>query len=213
MKYFVFDTETTGLPVRGSKGTPPVPADDPRQPRLASFAGIICDEEGNAIERHRWLVRPDGWTMAEFDARAVADGKLPASSINGLTDDVLNAGGVSVSGILDFYEAQIAAGLIFVAFNAQFDTKIMRGELRRAGRRDHFDNTASICVMNAMDAYAGDGLACMRGFVKLQVCRKFFDIPSAGDAHEAMADAEDARWLLARLIADKRLPAPRRCGQ
>ena len=45
--YLCFDTETTGLFVFKDKVTGvPVPADDPSQPRLASFAAIGCDAFG-----------------------------------------------------------------------------------------------------------------------------------------------------------------------
>lgn len=208
-KFLVFDTETTGLPVRVARGEPPVPADDPRQPRLASFAAIIADESGHEIGRQKFYVRPEGWTMAEFDARAIAEGKKPASEINGLTDAFLNENGLPVSEVLDFYSAQIASGLIAVAFNAIFDTKVMRGELRRAGLPDLFEQTRNICVMKAQDAYASRGL-CMSspGFVKLATALEFHGIVN-DNPHDAMGDAEGAQKLLARLIADGLLPEPR----
>lgn len=206
--YLVFDTETTGLPVRGKRGEPPVPADDPRQPRVASFAAIIADQHGQEIDRKKAYIRPEGWTMAEFDARAIADGKKPASEINGLTDAVLIAVGVPVAEVLDFYASQIEANLIVVAFNAIFDTKMMRGELRREGRPDLFEKTRNICMMKAQDAYAQRGLCMSRpGFVTLAAACEFHGIKQE-NAHDAMGDAEDARALLEILIRDGLLPEP-----
>lgn len=206
--FLIFDTETTGLPPRAPRGTPPIAADDPRQPRMASFAGIIADEHGRALHRQKFYVRPQGWTMAEFDERARHEGKTPASAINGLTDDFLNANGVPVADALTFYSEYIKLGLTVVAFNAIFDTKIMRGELRRAGMADLFDQTRNICAMKALDAYAADGL-CMSspGFVKLSVACEFFGIVNE-NAHDAMADAEAARAITEILIRDDRLPLP-----
>lgn len=208
-KYMVFDTETSGLPPRGPRGAPPIPADDPRQPRLASFAAIIADEDGHEIERRKHFIRPVGWTMAEFDARAIADGKKPASEVNGFTDDFLNANGLPVETVLNFYSLQIAQGLIPVAFNSQFDMKIMRGELRRAGMPDLFEQTRNICVMKAQDVYAARGL-CMSspGFVKLAVALEFHGIVN-DNPHDAMGDAEGAQKLLAILIRDGLLPEPK----
>lgn len=207
--FLLFDTETSGLPPRAPRGCPPIPADDPRQPRMASFAAIVADELGREIERHKFYVKPEGWTMAHFDELARHEGKTPASQINGLTDDFLNANGIPVAHILDFYSGHITDGLVVVAHNAIFDKKIMRGELRRAGKPDLFEQTRSICTMKAMDAYAPQGL-CMSspGFVKLQVACDFFGIVLE-NAHDAMADCEAARGLLEILIRDGNLPEPR----
>lgn len=206
--YLVFDTETSGLPPRAPRGCPPIAADDPRQPRMASFAGIIADAQGRELDRQKFYVRPEGWTMAEFDERARHEGKTPASAINGLTDDFLNEHGVPVGDVLRFYSEQIAAGLIVVAFNAIFDTKIMRGELRRAGMPDLFEQTRNICMMKAQDAYAARGL-CMSspGFVKLAVACEFHGV-TLDNAHDALADTKATQELLAIAIADGLLPAP-----
>jgi DNA polymerase III subunit epsilon len=206
--YLVFDTETTGLPVRAAKGQPPVAADDPRQPRLASYAAIVTDAEGIEISRQKFYVRPVGWTMAEFDALAIADGKKPASEVNGLTDALLLEKGVPVDQVLGHYVSQIDAGLIVVAFNAVFDTKIMRGELRRAGHPDMFEETRNICAMKALKPYIAEGLYSGGfGNVSLTNACEFFGIVNA-EAHDAMGDAEAARAVLEILIRDGRCPAP-----
>ncbi|MGA0615903.1 exonuclease domain-containing protein [Paracoccus sp. KR1-242] len=196
--FLVFDTETTGLPPRAPRGTPPIAADDPRQPRMASFAAIVADQHGREITRHKHYVHPDGWSI---------DG-TGAGKINGLTDEFLRRNGVEVSEVLEFYSQQIGNGLIAVAFNKVFDLKIMRGELRRAGLPDLFEQTKAICCMNALDPYAAEGLCMSRpGSVKLPVACEFFGIPLE-NAHDAMADAEGARAILEILIRDRRCPEP-----
>lgn len=196
--YLVLDTETTGLPPRAQRGAPPIPADDPRQPRMASFSGIIADQHGREISRHKFYSFPDGWSI---------DG-TEAGRVNGLTDDFLRENGVPVSETLAFYSEQIGNGLIAVAFNKLFDLKILRGELRRAGMPDLFEQTRAICTMNALDPYADEGLCMSRpGFVKLSVACEFFGIVNE-QAHDAMADAEAARAILEILIRDGRRPEP-----
>lgn len=184
------------MPVRAQRGAPPVAADDPRQPRLASFAGIITDAAGVEIERRKFYVRPQGWTMAEFDAMAIADGKKPASEVNGLTDAILNTEGVPVAEVLEYYSNRIDAGLIVVAHNAVFDTKIMRGELRRADMPDLFEQTLNICTMKALKPYVAEGLASS-GFGRISLANAcdFFGIVNE-DAHDAMSDAEACRAIL-----------------
>ncbi|SHE77873.1 Exonuclease [Loktanella atrilutea] len=208
-KFVVFDTETTGIPLYRDKATgQPVPADDPRQPRIASFAYIVADEAGDIISDGKAFVRPDGWRMADFDAMAFAAGKTPASEINGLTDDFLQSVGVPIGDVLALWNGFLDQGLIAVAFNAQFDCKMMRAELRRAGMPDRFEDTPNICVMRGLDPYYHDGLMIRNGFVKLSVACEYFGITN-DNPHDAGADTEAARAILARLIVDDRLPEAR----
>lgn len=207
--YAVFDTETTGLFVFRDRATgQTVPADAPGQPRMASFAMIFADQLGRPISSEKIYVRPDGWSVAEFDAASIRAGKRPASEINGLTDAFLLENGRPVADVLDLWGGVVDRGLTAVAFNAQFDCKMMRAELRRAGRPDRFEETRNICVMRALDPYGQRGLCITRGFVKLAVACEFFGIVNA-NAHDAMADAEAARAILEILIRDQHLPEAR----
>jgi len=204
--FAVFDTETTGLFVFRDKATgEPVPADAPGQPRLASFAVVYADTEGHEVGRAKLFVRPEGWTVAEEDARAIADGKRPASEVNGLTDQFLEENGVPVEEVLAIWNAIVDRGLIAAAYNAQFDAKMMRAELRRANLPDRFEETRNVCLMKALSSYRDAGLPIQRGFVKLSVACEFFGIVNA-DEHDAMGDAEAARAILEILIRDDRLP-------
>ncbi|MGB1216134.1 MAG: exonuclease domain-containing protein [Pikeienuella sp.] len=198
-KYVVFDTETTGLFIFKDKETgEPIPADDPRQPRMASFAAIIADEYGKEISREKIFVKPDGWSI---------DG-THASEVNGLTDAFLMENGAPVSDILDAWEGYVDDGLIVAAFNAQFDCKMMRAELRRADRDDMFEKTMNTCLMRGLAPYKDEGLCVVRGYVKLEAACEYFDITNE-NAHDAMADAEAALGILKRLIADDRVIEPK----
>lgn len=198
-KFVVFDTETTGLFQFKDKVTgAPIPADDPSQPRLASFAAILADERGIEIERVKYFVKPDGWTI---------NGTY-AAKVNGLSDEFLNENGVPVAEVLNYWASLIDRGLIAAAFNAQFDCKMMRAELRRAGRDDLFEQTKNTCLMRALAPYKDEGLCIMRGMVKLSEACSYFGIINE-NAHDAMADAEAARCILERLVADRRLPEPK----
>jgi hypothetical protein len=55
----------------------------------------------------------------------------------------------AVSAPVAVYCAAIDEGRVVVAYNAHHDLKIMRGELRRAGRDDLFAKTRNICAMRA----------------------------------------------------------------
>lgn len=194
--YVVFDTETTGIFEFKDKATgKPVPADAPGQPRMASLAAIIADADGEELDRVRLYVRPDGWSI---------DG-TEASAVNGLTDDFLRRKGIPVTAVLDLWRTWVGQGLIIAAFNAQFDCKMMRAELRRAGRPDLFEETRNICLMRGLKPYHGDGLPIRGGFIKLSAACEFFGIPQR-EAHDAMSDTEDAFALLKIMIRDGRVP-------
>jgi DNA polymerase-3 subunit epsilon len=207
--YVVFDTETTGLFQFKDKATgEPIPADAPGQPRMASCAFIECDITGAPIAEKKFFVAPQGWTMAEFDAIAIADGKTPASEINGLTDEFLNEHGQAVAVVLDQWNAYVDAGMAFCAFNAQFDQKMMRAELRRAGLPDRFEETRNSCLMRSLAPYGKEGLMIQRGLVKLAVACVHFGIVN-DEAHDAMGDARAAQKLLEILLRDGRLIEPK----
>lgn len=189
----VFDTETNGL-FDFSK-----PADDPSQPRLASVGFIEVDEGLRVTGERSHLIKPDGWVMGE-----------EAGRVNGLTMERLHDEGIPVAEVLDYYETMIRAGRVAVAFNAQWDCKMMRAELRRAGRDDLFQITRNICVMRPMtdicQLMPAGGRAGYK-FPKLSEALEHIGVKhdsphtGRGDAYGAF---EVMRWLHARDL----LPAP-----
>lgn len=182
-KWLVLDTETSGL------FDFKLPADDPAQPRLATAAIILLDHVDAEPREHGFMVKPDGWEMT-----------AEAGAVNGLTTEMLLAGGQPVSQVLDFYEACIRDGYQMAAYNAQFDGKMMRGEFRRAGRDDLFQITPNACLMRAMHlAMKGQRPLGSKGFPKLGEACAFIG-RTQEDAHTAVGDARDAlailRWLI-----------------
>lgn len=182
--YVVFDTETSDL-FDFSK-----PADAPGQPRLAALS-MIWTTPGLAVTREEMLyIKPTGWKMG-----------AGATAVNGLTDDFLERNGIPIEQALDLYEEAIREGRAFIAFNAQFDTKVMRAELRRAGREDHFESTPNICVMRKsigvckIPKKTGNGYK----FPKLAEALQHFRIPQSG-AHTASGDAQGALEIARALM-------------
>lgn len=201
-KYVVFDTESNGLFDFKQ------PAEAEGQPRLASACFIFTDEAGNDLGEVLAYVKPDGWSMEDFSERSISAGKKTASEVNGLTDDLLHAKGIPVSCILDLWELVIASGIYPVAHNAQHDCKMIRAELRRAGRDDLFERTLGTCTMRSLKSYKEDGLKVKGwGMINLEEACEFFGIPLT-DAHRAESDTEACRTILERLLKDGRLIEP-----
>lgn len=191
MKYAIIDTETTGL-FDFAK-----PADAEGQPRLAHLAMIFMDdmEEVGAVEV---FVKPDGWQMSS-----------ETTAINGLTNEFLAEHGKPIADVLAGYAKTIDDGYVIVAFNSQYDTKIMRGELRRAGIPDRFESTPNICVMRALTDVCRVPKAKGNGykFPKLSEACKHFGFEQ-DSAHRAMGDARDAQRLFLKLLEIGKLPEP-----
>ncbi len=192
MKYAVIDTETSGL-FDFSK-----PADADGQPRLASLAIILLDEKLAETARQDMLIKPDGWEMTP-----------EVIKINGLTNERLKAEGIPIAEALDVYTKIVDQGYVIVAFNAQFDTKVVRGELRRAGLPDRFETTPNICVMRAstelvkMPKKSGGGYK----FPKLSEACVHFGIKQS-DVHSAMGDAVAAMEVFRALKERGACPDP-----
>jgi DNA polymerase-3 subunit epsilon len=172
--YLVIDVETTGLP------RDYLPADAPGQPRVASAAFLYVD---NDLElQHEWhaLIRPDGWHMPTDIER-----------INGLSTERLAEEGLTILYPLAMYAKAIDEGRIVVAHNIQFDTKLMRGELRRAGMDDRYARTKTICTMLA-------GRKLCSG-AKLATVYRELNGPELQGAHDALNDARACLAILRRL--------------
>jgi DNA polymerase III epsilon subunit-like protein len=174
MSYLVIDTETTGLTFDHLR------ADAPEQPRMASCALLFVND---SLElEHEWngLIKPDGWTMPAEVER-----------INGLSTEKLLASGGAVFYSLAIYGAAVDTGRVVVAHNIHFDTKIIRGELRRSGLSDRYNQTRTICTMIHGRRVCGRGSLA---FVHETLCGAKLQ-----DAHSARADAHACLRVLREL--------------
>lgn len=191
MKGIVVDVETNGL--MDFKRS----ADAEGQPRMAHFAMILIDDGGNVEGENNFFIAPDGWSMTP-----------ETTAINGLTDEYLTLHGVPVKIALDCYSTAIMEGRMVISHGAQFDLKIMRSELRRAGMDDLFEQTPNVCTMRKANGI----ILCERtdkktgekklvgGWPSLNRCRDVLGISTEG-AHGAVKDAMDALAVYKHLLA------------
>lgn len=196
-KFLIIDTETNDLP------NYKLAADDDAQPRLAELAMIrvdLVDGVWKAIHEHDQFVKPDGWLMKEG-----------ATAANGLTTEFLLENGVPLVEILRAYSDAIKEGRAVIAHNAQFDLKIMRGELRRNGMDDLFEFTPNTCTMRALTPICNVPFANGRRGAKwptMAEAMNHFEIPFEGQQHTALADARGVFQLFMKLKEIDALPEP-----
>jgi DNA polymerase III subunit epsilon len=192
MTYLVVDTETSGLLLRAPKGAPPIPADAPGQPRLAQLGLVWADADLNVEHSVQHTVRPDGWTMDPG-----------ATAVNGLTTEHLLRIGVPVGTALADYWGGLVQHRIVVAYNSVYDTKVLRGEFRRAGLPDRFETTMTIDVMEGVQALL------RRGWVSMAKACAALGVEPEPTPHEALGGALCCLALARVLKAQGHLPAPR----
>jgi DNA polymerase III epsilon subunit-like protein len=192
--FLVIDTETTGLFDFAR------PADAEGQPRLASIAMLFCDAEMNRPYEWFALIKPDGWTMPP-----------QAEAINGLTNDRLTKEGIDASVALAIYSGAIHLGRTVVAYNAQYDTKIMRGTLRRAGLPDLYEMTHARCVMEACTDVCRIPSSRGRGYKWPKLAQAHAHLFGAAHdgAHGALDDAR-AALRIAQELQKRKIELPRK---
>lgn len=173
--YLILDTETTGVPDFTA------PADAEGQPLVASLAMIFCDRELNVQAEWSTLIRPEGWIMP-----------AEAGAINGLTTERLMAEGIPMLIPAMVYAAAVDDGRTVVAHNQRFDTKMMRGELRRHGLNDRYAKTKTICTMGHGRKVCSGGRLSV---VYNDLCGEFLT-----DPHKALGDARACLAILRKLV-------------
>lgn len=113
----VFDTETTGLPLKG------LPNDHPNQPHLVQIGIIQADLAFTEVQSVSLIVRPDSWTIPENVVK-----------VHGITTNLALAHGVPITVALAIYTNLRATATALVAHNVEFDLQIMAIALARSGR-------------------------------------------------------------------------------
>jgi len=114
----VFDTETTGLPIRGAD------IKDCKKwdvCRLVQIAWACYTEQGDLISTECYTVRPEGFTIPDEVAK-----------IHGITTKHAELTGEPVKEVLDKFLAVLSRAKRVVAHNIEFDYNLICAELYRA---------------------------------------------------------------------------------
>lgn len=174
MKICIWDTETTGFPVKEWKLE--------QQPYIIQFAAIVFDySEDNSItetERHNILIKPR--VSIPFGA----------SQVNGIYDkDVADV--PYIEEYIDTIMKVLNGTDIVVGHNISFDEEILWYELARLGRVWEYTPSQSICTMRSSTEYCklpGRGFAWKSP--KLSELHRFLFDEYFDGAHNAIVDVE-----------------------
>lgn len=197
----VLDTETTGLPDFA------LPADHATQPRIIQIAAVLLDEVRAGEDRvspvkrlmNRYI-KPDGWKIDETSR---------AFETNKISNAMAEEKGVPIADALDEFMEMWAECAVFAAYGMLFDSKLLRGELRRLGRPDCFGLRPEVCLMNVATPICKIPRGAGWKFPKLREAVEML-LPNKPQAmaHEAGSDALDAARLY-HLFAKRGLLQPK----
>ena len=190
MSYLVFDTETTGL------FNWKIPSDAEGQPRLASWCMIFVADDFSVEHCFSALIKPDGWVMSP-----------EAQAINRLSMERLTDEGQSIEWPVSLMQLALAQKRSLVAHNLSFDTKIMRGEFRRAGLVEAAESVrpgrTGICTMERSTPICAIPHPSRPGRHKwpklAEACQIMLGETMGDEAHDAKADAMACLRLLIAL--------------
>lgn len=174
MKVCVFDTETTGFPVRDGALE--------NQPYIVQFAAIVGEIDENneykELERYNFLIKPR--ILIPFSA----------SQVHGIYDkDVENE--PYIEGKIDEIMRVLNSVDVVVGHNVSYDEEILGYELERLGRTGEYTPSQVVCTMKSSTQYCklqGRGMSFKPP--KLAELHKFLFSEFFEGAHDAMMDVE-----------------------
>lgn len=174
--YLIFDTETTGVP---HNKTAPL-EDLENWPRLVQIAWQLHGGKGNLINRHNFLIRPDGFDIP-----------FKAEQVHGISTKRALKEGSDLSEVLRLFYEDLKKTTLLIGHNIEFDVNIIGAEFIRKGV-----DTQQLLSLNKLDTGIASTEYCgMSGGIggKLKMPRlvelyeKLFNSPFA-DAHDASYD-------------------------
>lgn len=130
-KYFVFDTETTGLPIDKYAS----PDDFNNWPYIVQIAWILFDDEHKLIEHNNFYLNQPVVIPAD------------SSNIHGITTKMMLERGRKPSNVYANFKKAIDNTEYIIAHNIDFDIPIVQCEFLRNGMKWDFPNNKMLCTM------------------------------------------------------------------
>jgi DNA polymerase-3 subunit alpha len=114
--YLIFDTETTGVP---HNKTAPL-TDLANWPRLVQLAWQLHDPAGKLLNRHNFIVKPEGFNIP-----------FKAEQVHGISTKRALEEGTPLNVVLDQFLADVSLTHVLVGHNIEFDINIIGAEFIR----------------------------------------------------------------------------------
>jgi hypothetical protein len=140
MNKIVFDTETTGLPIRKSGFNnyyDPSLTHCYDTSRLVQLGYIVLDKSNNVVKKYSTIIKPDKF-------------KIENSEIHGITNIMAENTGLKVVDVLEIFLKDVKECDTLIAHNIKFDYHIIISEMYRAELNDmikEFGSKKLYCTM------------------------------------------------------------------
>lgn len=109
MKLLIFDTETTGLPLKKL----PAEKEPGNWPHIVSISWVVMNSLNNEIlSQQNFLVKPDGWTVS-----------VDSTAIHGISHNMAERSGQPISTVIEKFLSEEYDAL--VAHNIDFDMNVL----------------------------------------------------------------------------------------
>lgn len=131
-KNIFIDTETTGLPGRGT----PV--------YIVQLAWALDDSDGVTRMSGNFMVQPSGWTIPEDVVR-----------IHGITTEMATCYGLPERFVYGLFQAAVEKAGQIVGHNVSFDVGVLAENLIRLGMHDWASPRPSYCTMRNAAPFVG----------------------------------------------------------
>lgn len=177
----IYDVETCGLFPRGSHYS----KDFDSYPHIVQLAYIICDDEGNEIERYNELVKPDGYEIPK-----------ESTEIHGITTEIAVKKGKPIKEVFRSFVPKVDKCEKLVAHNIFYDTSIIKANILKLGIpidpgiNKAFDKSKRVDTMHKSTNFCNlPGKFGVKWPKLEELYKKLFD-KEMDNAHNAIADVE-----------------------
>ena len=132
--FLIFDTETTGLPLRDNA---PISEVD-NWPRVVQIAWQLHDDNGNLTEHHNLLIKPDGFEIP-----------YSAEKIHGISTEKARKHGLPLVEALEKFNESVVKSTLLVGHNIRFDINALGAEFIRSEVITDFLQKEQVCTMRS----------------------------------------------------------------
>lgn len=188
---FVFDTETSGLPIRSKKRKLNYAnLNNYENARIVSISYLILDNNNNIVEKNTYYIKPDNFEVSK-----------KSQEIHGLTPEYLNDNGININ------ELFLKLNELFknynideiISHNIDFDINILKSELFRYNKNkllELIENIPTYCTM--LEAQKKMNVS---KWPKLSEAYKYFYNENIINAHDAEYDTLHCYKVYIKLIS------------